>query len=182
MRRIDLRALALDAAAKDEMPRHKFQPMPPNTRGAKSGLCNKCLEHRSHTNHYIDDTKLEKMKDAIKPLDYRLSNTCTHCNGTGRVNGGMRRDCGVCRGTGKLGYSYKVYDAETSCDPRDGKFTSGGGSKSTGNPRQFGSSGRGRVSPEAEKRFAEEMERGRKKPEAKDQVPQDCFDAQILGV
>jgi len=63
MRRIDLRALALDAAAKDEMPRHKFQPMPPNTRGAKSGLCNKCLEHRSHTNHYIDDTKLEKMKD-----------------------------------------------------------------------------------------------------------------------
>ena len=51
--------------AKDEMPRHKFQPMSPNTRGAKSGLCNKCLEHRSHTNHYTDDTKLEKMKDAV---------------------------------------------------------------------------------------------------------------------
>ena len=49
--------------AKDEMKRHKFQPMPPNTRGAKSCLCNKCLEHRSHTNHYTDDTKLEKMKD-----------------------------------------------------------------------------------------------------------------------
>jgi hypothetical protein len=110
--------------------------------------------------------------------------------------GGMRRDCGVCRGTGKLGYSYKVYDAEVAYKALAKKAAA----KDDQEPIMCEECGRREADGQdplshsflcaaCAKRLGvkvqddfKSVERGRKKPEAKDQVPQDCFDAQILGV